>query len=75
MKIDLPMTSLDCIFGHKAEITLKNGEKIVGVGEYLGESPVFDDSDEDAQSLCFLFENGDGIILFEDEIQSYKLLD
>lgn len=75
MKTDIPMTVLDYIFGHKAEITLTDGSVITGFGQYLGESPISDDSDEDAESLCVEFDDGDGIILFADDIKSYKLLD
>lgn len=75
MKIDIPMTALDYILGHRAEITLTDGNVIVGFGRYLGESPISDDSDEDAETLCVEFDDGDGIVLFNDEIKSYKLLD
>lgn len=75
MKIDIPMTALDHIFGHRAEITLTDGSVIIGVGQYLGESPISDDSDEETESLCFELDDGDGIILFNDDIKSYKLLD
>lgn len=75
MKIDIPMTILDYIIGHRAEITLTDGSVIIGFGQYLGESPISDDSDEDAETLCFEFDDGDGIILFEDDIKSYRLLD
>lgn len=75
MKIDIQMTTLDYILGHRAEITLADDSVIVGFGQYLGESPVSDDSDEYAESLCFEFDDGEGIILFNDDIKSYKLLD
>lgn len=75
MKINIPMTSLIYILGHRAEITLTNGSVIVGVGKYLGESPISDDSDQDDESLCFIYDNGDGVIIFNDDIKSYKLLD
>lgn len=75
MKTDISMTSLDYIFGRRSEITLTDDSVIVGFGEYLGESSVSDNSDEEAESLCVEFDNGDGIILFEDDIKSYKLLD
>ena len=75
MKIEIPLTAVDYIFGHRAEITLTDGSVIVGFGRFLGESPVSDDSDEDAESLCVVFDNGDNILLFNDEIKSYKLLD
>ena len=75
MKTSIPMTVLDCILGHKVEITLKDDSVIIGFGRYLGESPVSDDSDDDAETLCVEFDNGDGTILFEDDIKSYKLLD
>lgn len=75
MKINIPMTALDYIYGHRAELTLTDGNVIVGFGKYLGESPISDDSDEDAEALCFVYDNGESVLLFNDEIKSYKLLD
>lgn len=75
MKTDIQLTALDFIFGHRAEITLSDDSVVVGFGKYLGESPVSDDSDEDDETLCFEFDDGDGIVLFNDDIKSYKLLD
>ncbi len=75
MRTNIPMTVLDYILGHRAEITLTDGNVIVGVGRYLGESPISDDSDNEAETLCVEFDDGDGILLFENDIESYKLLD
>lgn len=75
MKTNIQMTALDFILGHRAEITLSDDSVVVGFGQYLGESPVSDDSDEDAETLCFEFDDGDGVVLFNDDIKSYKLLD
>lgn len=74
MPLNLPLTAVDYIFGHRAEVKLKTGEILVGVGEYIGEVIINDDGDEDYGVTMFL-DDGTVYPLTDDEIESYKILD
>lgn len=74
MALNLPLTAIDYIFEHRAEVKLKTGEILVGVGEYYGQVVINDDGDED-DGVTLLLDDGTLRSIIDDEIESYKILD
>lgn len=64
---------IDLIEGHRAKIVSKSGAVYIGYGAFpcVGE----DENDEEVDAILFEFDNGGGVILTENDIDHYEILD
>ena len=73
MSLEIKWRNIDYLLKNKASVKLVDGNKFTGFGNCLITLPINDNTDEEAEFLRFITDDGTEYLL-EEDIESYEII-
>ena len=71
--MSFPMRKIDYIEFHRAKVFCKDGSVYIGTGDCVCDAS--EGGGQELEGVLFLTEDGDSLIITDDEIDRYEILD